>query len=104
MLLMRVVELSQQILWNGFLVVRAPDIRARVALNVAGCVESVVAHFALQDVVLFLYVLRAPWAEVIIHERTLPLVTMELTMSVMEGQITASAMFSDDFRNYPVAV
>ena len=70
----------------------------------AGCVEGVVAHLALQDVVLFLYVLGAPWAEIIVHERTRPFVAMELIMSRMEGQFTIWARLGDNLWNCTVAV
>ena len=104
LLLVGVVKFPHQILGSWVLVFRAPAIRARVVRSVAVCAEGLPAHLAPQDVFLFLYVLRAPWAEVIIHERTRPPVTMELIMSRMEGQVTISAMFSYDFRHCPIAI
>ena len=62
------------------------------------------AYVALQDVLVLVNVVRAPGAEIMIHERTWPFIAMELIMPRVEVAIAVNAMFSDALGHVAVAI
>ena len=70
----------------------------------ARCVESVVTDLTRLRIVVFLYMLCAPWAEIVVYEWARPVVTMELEMSRVEVAITVFTVFCDNFQHLAVAV
>ena len=66
--------------------------------------HSVLAHIALQDVLMFFDMVCAPCAEVMIDERTRPFIAMELIMPRVEVAIAVNAMFSDALGHVAVAI
>jgi hypothetical protein len=63
-------------------------------------VHGVLTDGALEDVLFLLDMGSAPWAHVVVNQRTRPLVSVELVMTRVEIKVAFITMLCNDFRNF----
>ena len=79
-----------------------PSVGTRTVGFEAVRVHRVLTYLALDNVLLLVNVVQAPWALIVVNERAWPFVAVRLVMSGMKPAVAVSAALCDDLGHLPV--